>query len=153
MKAFQGGIGNMIYDINDIRKFLLSKGYIWNGTVFFNGSSMLLRKANEPSFSARVTINYSTFKMQGTAGDFDYSEDWIKFMLSEHPQKSTAETILAFINDEESFLKSRTESDLEKLRKEIAKIQKETTAKNRELDLKKNLVLLHVQHIDDENIQ
>ena len=139
----------MIYDINDIRKLLLSKGYIWKGTVFYSGSKILIHTKDDDAFYANVSVSNASFKIKTPYGEYDFSEDWIKLLLKTYPQEETSKAILKFIQSEEDFITEQAQNRLKELKEEMTKIRNTTSAQAEKLNVRKHIVLSYMENFED----
>lgn len=139
----------MIYDINDIRKLLLSKGYIWKGTVFYSGSKILIHTKDDDAFYANVFVGNASFKIKTPYGEYDFSEDWIKLLLKTYLQEETFKVILDCIQQEEDIITEQAQSKIKELKDEITQIHNSACAKAEKLNARKDMVLSYMEDFED----
>lgn len=115
----------MIYNTNDIRKLLLSKGYKLKGNVIHT-------KDNE-TFNANLGVSDASFRLITPSGVYDFSEDWINLLLKTYPQEETFKEILDCILREKFVTTEQIHRKLEILKDEKAKEQFKRTIRPGEI--------------------
>lgn len=138
----------MLDGITNIKKFLHTKGYSYHEDSFIiNGKRPnKLQDANtNKNVFARCIVNLHTFKMTLGIDELDFSDDWIKFLIKNNPQKSTRQRILESIQEEQKRIKEESDKKVKELQAEI----KKSFITIAYLDLKRGVALS--QNIENEN--
>jgi len=127
----------MIYNNNDIRKLLLSKGYKLKGTV--------IHTKDNDTFDANLGISDASFRIITPSGICDFSEDWIKLLIQTYPQEENLKSILSSIEREKDRVTKQIHSKLEQLRDEMTEVRNRGCAYAEVLDRRKRMILLQLE--------
>jgi len=123
------------YSIEDVQKFLLTKGIVWNGENMRASDYVILADVelkrnddfldaeifanlNETTFDCWVTINNGS---KSESNCYDFSYDWLKFRLQEYP--NNAHTIYSIVESEIKEINDNSEKEINELQKQINEIK------------------------------
>ena len=127
----------MIYNDKDIRKLLLSKGYLLKGNI--------IQSKGNVTFEAALFVSDSSFTMNSPDGVCDFSEDWIKLLIQTYPQEENLKSILSSIEREKDRVTKQIHSKLEQLRDEMTEIRNRGRANAKVLDRRKRMILSQME--------
>lgn len=149
-----------IYTIKDVKEFLFTQGYFWDGNILDNSKNVTIDLFEEPTAIRLITKNYKeigiclqidnmTFEMLNAEYDFDgrfdgyylyydFTKEWREFLINKY--KNYSNIIMEYCLQEEKEIKQQLKQDLIPLQIESQNLKNNAKEKLKEINQLKTYV-------------